>query len=154
MRNTLLILIILTFLSCDLNNQIELDGNWIITEMTYDGKSVYPKTLNQTIRIIYDGYNNSESLTFKVSDSTIILPGFESEQLKTEFTFENRKLKINSNHSNSESELTNKIFSGTYDWSFSNIEKTLKLKSDKTYINMISQEKIISDAVDKVFEQL
>ncbi|REE24855.1 hypothetical protein DFQ09_103161 [Winogradskyella pacifica] len=144
----------LTFLSCDSNNQIELDGNWIITEMTYDSESVYPKTLNQTIRIIYAGYENSESITFKVSDSTITLPGFESEHLKTEFTFEKGKLKINSNHSNSELELTNKIFNGTYDWTFSNIEKTLKLKSDKTYINMISQEKIISDAVDKVFDGL
>ncbi|EPR74912.1 hypothetical protein ADIWIN_0074 [Winogradskyella psychrotolerans RS-3] len=154
MRNFLLLLMFLTFLYCDSNNQIELDGNWIITEMTYDSESVYPKTLNQTIRIIYAGYENSESITFKVSDSTITLPGFESEHLKTEFTFEKGKLKINSNHSNSESKLTNKIFNGTYDWTFSNIEKTLKLKSDKTYINMISQEKIISDAVDKVFNGL
>ena len=142
-----------TFLSCDTNNQIELDGSWIITEMTYDGKSVYPKTLNQTFRIIHAGYENSESLTFKVADSTITLPGFESEKLKTEFTFDKGKLKINSNHSNSKSDLTNKIFNGTYDWSFSNIKKTLKLKSDKTYINMISQEKIISDNLDKVFDR-
>ncbi|TXG36710.1 hypothetical protein [Seonamhaeicola maritimus] len=137
-----------------MNNQIELDGNWIITEMTYEGKSVYPKTLNQTIRIVYGGYENSESMNFKVSDSTLTLPGFESEQLKTEFAFDKGKLKINSNRSNSELELTNKIFSGTYDWAFSNIEKTLKLKSDKTYINMISQEKIVSDSVDKVFDGL
>ncbi len=154
MRNFILLLMFLTVLSCDINNQIELDGNWIITEMTYDGKSVYPKTLNQTVRINYAGYENSESMIFKVSDSTITLPRFESEQLKTEFAFDKGKVKINSNHSNSEFELTNKIFSGTYDWTFSNIEKTLKLKSDKTYINMISQEKIISDAVDKVFGEL
>jgi hypothetical protein len=142
------------FLSCDLNNKIEFDGVWIITEMTYDGENVYPKTLNQPIRIVYGGYENSESMTFKVTDSTLTLPGFESGQLKTEFAFDKGKLKIKSNQSNSESELTNKIFSGTYDWAFSNIGSTLKLKSDKTYINMISQERIISDAVDKVFDGL
>ena len=142
------------FLSCDLNTKIELDGVWIITEMTYDGESVYPKTLNQPIRIVYAGYENSESITFKISDSTMTLPGFESEQVKMVFTSNKEKLKIYSNDSNSESELTKKIFSGTYNLTFSNRENSLKLNSDKTYINMISQKKIISDAVDKVFDGL
>lgn len=152
MRNYLLLLMFLTFISCNTKNQIELDGNWIITKMTYEGKMVYPKTINQTVRIVYDGYENSESMTFRISDSTLTLPGFESEQLKTEFAFEKGKLKIDSNITNSESELTNEIFSGIYEWSFSNTEKTLELKSDKTNIDLISQKKIISDAVDKAFE--
>lgn len=145
---------VLTFSSCELNNQIELDGNWIIAEMTYDGESVYPKTLNQRIRITYAGYENSENIIFKVSDSTITLPGFESVQLKTEFTFDKGKLKVKSADSNTKYKLANKIFSGTYDLTFSNRKKILKLKSDKTSINMISQKKIISNAVDKVFDGL
>ena len=96
------------------SKKIDLEINQVFNEITeyipctYDGKSVYPKTLNQAIRIVYAGYENSESMTFKVSDSTITLPGFESEQLKTEFAFDKGKLKISSNHSNSELELTNK----------------------------------------------
>ncbi len=144
----------LTFLSCDLDSKIELDGTWIITEMTYNGENVYPKTLNQKVRIVYSGYENSESIIFKISDSTITLPGFESDQIKMKFTSDQQKLEIYLNDSNSESEskLTSKIFSGIYDLTYSNGENKLKLNSDKTYINMISQKEIISQAVDKVFD--
>ena len=142
----------LTFLSCDLDNKIELDGTWIITEMTYNGESIYPKTLNQKVRIVYSGYENSESIIFKISDSTITLPGFESDQIKMKFTSDKQKLEIYLNDSNSGSELTSKIFSGIYDLTYSNGENKLKLNSDKTYINMISQKEIISQAVDKVFD--
>ncbi|WP_179354697.1 hypothetical protein [Winogradskyella vidalii] len=154
MRNFQLLLMFLTFLSCDLDSKIELDGTWIITEMTYNGENVYPKTLNQKVRIVYSGYENSESIIFKISDSTITLPGFESDQIKMKFTSDQQKLEIYLNDSNSESEskLTSKIFSGIYDLTYSNGENKLKLNSDKTYINMISQKEIISQAVDKVFD--
>jgi hypothetical protein len=152
MRNFFLLLVFLNFSSCDITNQIELDGKWIITKMIYDGKSVYPESLSPVIRIVYNGNKKSESITFQVSDSTMILPGFQSQQLKTQFTFDKGKLKIDANDSSSESELTNKIFSGTYDLTFSNKEKTLKLKSDKTYITLISFEEIISKAVGNRFD--
>nr|WP_299167910.1 hypothetical protein [uncultured Allomuricauda sp.] len=152
MKNHILLLMLLSFFSCDLDRKIELNGKWIIIEMTYDGKSVHPNTLNQPIRITYGEYESSESVTFKVSDSTITLPGFESEEIKTDFSYENEKIKITSN--GSETELTNKIFSGTYDWGFSMKEKTLELKSKKTYIKMINQKQIINKAVDQVFDGL
>ena len=140
-----------SFFSCELE-QIDLDGNWVITAMTYNGKSIYPETINEPFRVVYAGYDKAEKISFKTSDSTITLPGFKSERLKLEFSTHKQNLMIIDNNSNTESDSTNTIFIGNYNLTFSIREKILTLESDKTIINLISEKEIISRAVDKVFE--
>ena len=68
--------------------EYKLSGDWVILNMSYNSKNVYPKDLTPN-RISFNviGYEAVEKIRFDVEDSSIVLPGFNSEELKLRFRF-------------------------------------------------------------------
>jgi len=152
MKKFIVLIILTSLFSCETGGKINLEGNWLITEMTHDGKSVYPETINGPIRILYSGYENTEVISFKISDSTIHLPGFKSDQFQLKFSTDEQILTVVDNGYNSHISLVETIFVGNYHMTFSSRNKTLKLESNKTTINLISEKEIISNAIDNALD--
>jgi len=183
MKKPILLVIITLLFSCNNEQAINLEGNWVITEMEFEGKKVYPQTLNEIIKVIYFGQEGAEKITFNVKDSIVILPGFKSEKLNLKYQtdeneislilddsifneYQTKYLKLKSidsilnkrlmekGVSSTQYDLAKSIYIGTYQMIFNSVENTLELKSDKTIINMISEAKLIERAVNQVFDGL
>ena len=151
-KPTLLLLITFLFLSCNTQTQIDLNGTWLITEMSFQGQPTYPNTSDRGINEILQGYEDHETLSFRIVDSTVVLPGFSSEKLTTDFDYRNNQLIIRRNDDKPELELTNLIFSGTYEVDYSKSENTLELISDETKINLINKDEVLRKNIDSLFK--
>ncbi|MEM6641828.1 MAG: hypothetical protein AAF616_02515 [Bacteroidota bacterium] len=63
-------------------DQLELDGNWVIYKMTHSNENVYPTDLTPNkLSFNIVGTEGTEKLEFSKVDSTVIVPGFKSEEL-------------------------------------------------------------------------
>jgi hypothetical protein len=51
-----------------------IDGDWLILSMTYDGQEIYPKNKTQNIRFEIEGYSDFQELHFNKNDLTLIAP--------------------------------------------------------------------------------
>lgn len=81
---------LLIILGCSSNDK-EIDGFWLIHSMTYKGKDVYPtdRTPNK-LSLSVPGYEDLKTIEFQIDDSTLIVPGFYSEELPLKYRFKNR----------------------------------------------------------------
>ncbi len=67
-------------------NKINLTGNWIIKKMYTGGNPIYPNDYTpKKFTFNITGYENYEKIEFQTKDSSIILPGFSSEELYLAF---------------------------------------------------------------------
>ena len=67
--------------SCS-TDQLELDGNWVIYGMTYSNENVYPNDLTPNkLSFTIVGAEGTEKLKFSKVDSTVIVPGFQAEEM-------------------------------------------------------------------------
>lgn len=154
MRRILFLILIIFSFSCEIDNSIILDGNWIITEMTFKGKNVYPQTTNQPIELVYFG-KRVERFSFNTTDSIVSLPGFNSKKVLLKYKKKKRVLYImSSKNDSSQNIMIQNIFVGVYNMEFNLQKGNLKLKSDDTEIMLISEDKIFEHTVNKVFEGL
>ncbi|MFD2099928.1 hypothetical protein [Flagellimonas iocasae] len=155
MRNIIGVLLIGLSVSC--SNKIELDGNWVISEMRFNGKSVYPNTVSKEFSIEFNvaGYEGAEKLSFQSLDSTIILPGFDSEKLLGTFSFKTDKIgiKLNnpSNYTNSEYDLAKEIYLGEFEIIKYPNKYILGLKSNSTGIKLINEDYLLKEKIDDFF---
>ena len=139
-------------LSCENENIIELSGTWYITQMMHQGKPTYPKTTNKSIRTILENEEDVESLSFRIVDSTLVLPGFYSQKVYTTFSVSKSQLTIQPNFEDQDSELTNLIFGDTYEMSYSKSDNTLELESKDTYLLLIHRDEVMSKNLEGLFE--
>ena len=147
-----IVLVSVCFLSCTNPNIPELNGTWLITEMHFQGQPTYPKTTTKGLTDILQGFEDYETLSFRIVDSTVVLPGFSSDKLTTDFAFKNNRLFIQPNPENPQLELANLIFGGTYAVEYSEADLTLELTSDETVISLIHKDKVLQENIDNLFE--
>ena len=151
MRHTLLALFLIILTSC--NTSLEWDGKWIITKITYNDKEVYPKTITDKYRITIniDGYENLERIKFNTQDSTIVFPGFYSDEIITDFAISNGQLKSYIKNSNqipdSLDRETKSIF--IQDYEIINLEHKYKvgLRSQKTKMIIIKESYLLDQQI-------
>lgn len=151
-KNILTILFLILLTSCE--EPLELDGKWIISKMTYKGEEVYPSTISKKTRIIVniDGYDGAERIYFKVQDSTITFPGFNSDKIVANFQINEKKLKTAIKNSN---QIKDSLLSNTgniflQDYEIINLKHRFKigLKSPKTKMIIIKESYLIKQQIN------
>ncbi len=158
MKIILVILLLILFNSCD--NTRELDGKWVITKMTYNGEEIYPKTISENFRIIanINGYEGAERVQFRVEDSTIVFPGFNTDEIVANFSLSSKKLKTSLNNSNQIPDTSllraDAIFIQDYD--IIDLEHKFKmgLKSQKTKMIIIKESYLIEQQARNLMNNL
>lgn len=148
----LLLVVGFLFLSCKTQPHIDINGTWLITGLTFQGQPTYPNTTNRGITDVLQGFEDYETLSFRIVDSTVVLPGFSTEKLTTDFMFKNNQLIILRYDENPGAELTNLIFSGTYQVIYSEDEEVLELNSGQTKMTLIHKDKALKESIDQLFD--
>ena len=140
MKYLYIIFSIALFSSCVPEIPKELDGNWIIVEMKYDGKNVYPETSLEKLHLEFDpvGYEGAEKIKFNTADSTVLLPGFKSPKRLGNFTISNNQIKFFSKDS-AKNEIVGKVFFQTYKVNRMNSKRELILSSNLTTMRIIDE---------------
>ncbi|WP_055437548.1 hypothetical protein [Lacinutrix algicola] len=156
MKNFLFLLLTIFFLSCE--NKPELDGLWIILKSTHNGKEIFPQTVSRKARIKYNiaGYEGKEIIHFKTSDSTAILPGFNSDKLEIKFNAKtdliNFELINEELYQDIEFDLTKNVFLQQFNLITQTRPYIIELKSDSTYIKLIDFKHIIENQVNNLLK--
>ncbi|MEK6152581.1 hypothetical protein WIW50_04950 [Flavobacteriaceae bacterium 3-367] len=138
-----------------------MEGIWIIEEMYHSGKQIYPNTIVAGVQVIIEvdpaGYENAEKITFAVTDSSAILPGFESDVLKTTFSVLKDsivfKQKGDSVYDPRANEFGRKIFLDKFEIIRFPREEILGLKSRSTTIRLINQDYLFQRSFDEIFHR-
>ena len=160
MKNLLLVISIFGIFSCSEKIPEELNGNWVIAEIKYNGKEVYPETISKKFEITFNvnGFENAEQIQFINSEKAAILPGFQSEKITVDFVKNSEQIEFKLHkgigYDFDEFELTKKVFLHNYKLSLGETKGELILKSDSTTIKMMNQKVLIENEVDKVFDRL
>lgn len=160
MKKILLIFLPFYFLSCSDNLHQKLEGNWIIAEMTFKGKSVYPETITDEIEITLNiaGYENAEKVKFINKHSAVVLPGFGSGRITVDFIIDENKIRFKEhqdvNYTDKAFALTKRIFLTEYEIVRSQKNGELILKSDSTTLRILNEKVIIENSLGGVFNEL
>jgi len=149
--NTLFFSLIVCLTSCTKNTP-DLNGTWYITEMRFQGKPTYPNTTTKNLRTLLENQQDVEALSFRIVDSTAVLPGFYSEKGYASFSVNGNQLTIIPIEDKTPSELTSLMFGGTYEISYSASEQRLELHSADTYLLLIHRDEVLSKNIDNLFE--
>ncbi len=99
--NRIICFLIFTFTSCSIQeDDLNIDGDWLILSIRYESQEIYPKDKTPSaVRFEIEGFNNLYELQFNSDDSTVIAPGFNSEEIILNFVEENQSLTISNNDS-------------------------------------------------------
>ncbi|MEO1053679.1 MAG: hypothetical protein AAFX87_23790 [Bacteroidota bacterium] len=87
-----LFLLVLLVGCSNLAEQVTTEGEWYIVEMSHRGREVYPETVYAGLGAV--NFDELEKMVFDLEDSSIIVPGFNSEEIKLKFNIESNKLII------------------------------------------------------------
>lgn len=142
-----LFLLFFSLLSC--SNPLDLDGRWIITKMTYNGEVVYPNTISNNIRftITIEGYEGAEIIKFNTQDSTVIFPGFNSDEITYSFNIRNDSLKTIKSLNAEILDSTESIFDQDYKLIRLKNKYRLGLKSSKTEMIIIKESYLMEQRI-------
>lgn len=156
MKNFLFLILAISFYSCE--SRPELDGLWIILKSTHIGKEIYPLTVSKKARIKYNfaGYEGKEIIHFKTSDSTAVLPGFNSDKLEIKFNTKtdliNFELINEPLYQDKQFDLTKNVFLQQFKLITQTRPYIIELKSDSTYIKLIDVKHIIENQVNNLLK--
>ena len=154
MKKHLLLIIILLCFGCE--NQPELNGKWVILEMTHKGTEIYPQTISNEIRISYNvaGYEGAEKINFKTIDSTAVLPGFKSDEIQVEFKKIKNKLSfklINDTVYESKNyDFAKEVFLQDFELITLTRKDIIELKSDLTFIKLINEKELFDQRINNI----
>jgi hypothetical protein len=157
MKNVILLIIILCCFSC--KNEPELDGLWIISKSYHKGKWIHPRTISDKIRIKYNfaGYEENEIIRFKITDSTALLPGFNSQEINVKFNKKNGKINFRlideKLYESKEYDITKEIFLQDFELITQTRQYIIELKSDSTYFKLIDVNHVIEEQTNNLFQQ-
>lgn len=145
-------LLILVIFSGSCSKSVELDGNWLILDMMYKGKAIYPTTKFDQIEIalIVPGYEGAEKIEFHVSDSVAVFPGFHTTRSQMAFSIDPNNQFLTTKSSLKDMNITDSIFNQKYDLLLDQRSVQLTLKSENTTINLIREEHLIKNRINEM----
>ncbi|WOD42095.1 hypothetical protein [Hwangdonia lutea] len=155
MQKHLLLIIMFICFSCE--NQPELNGKWVILNITHKGRNIYPQTVSDKISVTYNvvGFESSEKINFKIIDSTIVFPGFKSNKIKAGFkNIKNRlsfKLVNDDVYKSKDYDFTKEVFLQDFELTNLSQKNIIELKSYSTFIRLINEKEIFDQRINKLF---
>ena len=145
---------ILLLYSCSQN--VELNDTWLIEKMVVNDAEIYPNTVSESISITFrpTGYEQYEELRFEVLDSTVILPGFNSESYKMRFRVQGDTLKFYDvlSDQNIHAYYKQHLFDEPFKILSYKKEEYLELKSDSVYFMLFSERGLTRNRVNDIFK--
>ncbi|MBG6129968.1 hypothetical protein IWQ47_001949 [Aquimarina sp. EL_43] len=157
MKKLLFIIFICSIISCSNGIPKIMDGNWIITEMEFNGKKIYPESISNGIEITFNvtGFENAEKIKFRNNRSEVILPGFKSDRMHVDYIKNNQEIEFKLSDSNYNDEIFNfskKVFLNSYKIQKGENEGELILKSKTTLLKIISEDVLLENQVQNIFD--
>ncbi len=150
-------LLLIVIFSCSETVPKDLEGEWIIDEIKYLDKSVYPETISSDIEISLNvvGYENAEKIKFINKHSAVILPGFKSEKIMVDFIKNGSQIEFKEhnglNYTDESYDLTKRIFLHKYEILVGEEKGQLILKSDSTSLKILNQNVLIENITNNLF---
>ncbi len=88
MNRIITIIIVVFFTSCmDESYKFELDDHWVILEMYFENESIYPNDITSKLSFDLVGFEGTEKIEFATQKSTILVPGFNTEEMLLKYKF-------------------------------------------------------------------
>ena len=125
-------------------------------EMQYKGESVYPNTISNgfSVQLNIVGYEGAEKITFQSLDSTIVLPGFDSEKIMGKFNYKKERIIIElsdqKDYSETEFNLTKEIQLGHFELIRYPNKNILGLRSKSTGIKIVNEKYLLKNRIDNL----
>ena len=153
----LALLFMLSFANC--SKSPELNGNWVVKAIRYKGQYLYPNTIqsnNSLIITIDDQY--TEKIVFNDSNKLVKVPGIDSHELTLWYKVKNDSiefLKIHPNDYNqAEYSKAKNLYLKKYKINYFEREGIVELTKDNTIIQIISEELLLKQKLDRVFRAI
>lgn len=155
MKNILYLLIV--FLSFSCSQEFDFNGRWVILKILHNDELIYPNTIygSSIVKINASDYSDAETIDFITKDSVVILPGFNSSEVKAGFTVNDKKITfkylpyfINENFIGSDS-LIRAVFIKDFELVPFPTKENIGFKSENTTIELVRESYLIRNKIEQ-----